>query len=92
LEANNNFNNSNKSFLNYSNNINNNTNNINNMNQRNSARKKNESQKAEKTTKNLGGANIEFLAKKRIRNEIFNAQNNNSNSGIFDSKNSTKLL
>lgn len=55
--------------------------------QRNSERKKNESQKAQKTTKLIGGANIVYLAKKRHRNEMFNSQNNNSNSGIFDSKN-----
>ena len=57
--------------------------------QKNSARKKLESQKAEKTTKSVGGTNIEFLAKKRIRNEMFNSQNNNSNSGMFDSKNNS---
>jgi hypothetical protein len=50
--------------------------------QRNSARKKNESQKAKKTTKSVGGANIEFLAKKRARNEILSLQNNNSNNGM----------
>ncbi len=60
--------------------------------QKNSARKKNESQKAEKTTKTVGGANIEFLAKKRIRNEMFNSQNNNSNSGMFETKNNSKHL
>lgn len=61
----------------------------NNIMHRNSARKKNESQKAEKTTKTVGSANIEFLAKKRMRNEVFNSQNNNSNSGMFDSKNNS---
>ena len=77
-------NNSNKSFFNNLNNSNNmlsNGNNINNM-QRNSARKKNESQKAKKTTKSVDGANIEFLAKKRARNEISSLQNNNSNNGM----------